>query len=324
MASMDPITRARIAGQSGLLTRAQARASGLTERAIDWRLSSGRWTVLHPGVYLTAPGRDDWEMRAVAALLHAGTGAVLSGRSAGHVWGLVRAEPAPIEVSVPWTRIVRPPSGVVVTRGRHVTDRTHPTEWPHRTNAPHTVWDLAAKRDLDSTVTLAAKAIDLGIATTDALRLALADRPRQRHRAVLTEILAKVDEGAESPAEVRYLRDVERAHGLPRGTVQSPTGDGRRRDVEYEDLGVVVEIDGRLNHDGWQARKRDGRRDRKALASGRLTVRAYWTDLVPDACDLAADVGTILRERGWLGGPSPCRRKDCVIGGPSADVPNAA
>jgi hypothetical protein len=126
---VDPITKARIAGQSGLLTRAQARAAGLTERAIDWRLGSGRWSVIHPGVYLTAPGRDDWEMRAVAALLHAGTGAVLSGRSAGHVWGLVRAEPAAIEVSVPWNRIVRAPAGIVVKRGRHVADRTHPTEW---------------------------------------------------------------------------------------------------------------------------------------------------------------------------------------------------
>ncbi len=310
---MDAITRARIAGQAGLLTRAQARAADLTERAIDWRLSSGRWAVVHPGVYLTTPGRDDWEMRAVAALLHAGKGAVLSGRSAGHVWGVVRGEPAPIEVAVPWTRIVRAPPGVVVTRGRHVTDRTHPTEWPHRLDAPHTVWDLAAGRDLDGTVGLAAKAIDLGITTTDALHLALEDRPRQRHRAVLTEILAHVDRGAESPAEVRYLRDVERGHGLPRGTVQSPTVDGRRRDVEYEELRVVVEIDGRLNHDGWQARKRDGRRDRKTLAAGTVTIRAYWTDLGPDPCDLAADVATILRERGWAGAPTPCRRKECLV-----------
>ena len=171
----------------------------MTERAIDWRLSSGRWAAVHPGVYLTMPGRDDWEMRAVAALLHAGPGAVLSGRSAGHVWGLVRAEPDPIEVSVPWNRIVRPPPGVIITRGRHVLARTHPTEWPHRISAPHTVWDLAAKRDLDGAITLAAKALSLGIAATGDLRLALAERPRQRHHGLFTEILTEVDRGAESP-----------------------------------------------------------------------------------------------------------------------------
>jgi hypothetical protein len=268
-------------------------------------------------VYLTMPGRDDWEMRAVAALLHAGPGAVLSGRSAGHVWGLVRTEPHPIEVSVPWTRIVRPPPGVIVARGRHVLDRTHPSEWPHRICAPHTVWDLAGNRDLDGTIALAAKALSLGIATTDELRLALTERPRQRHRGLFTEILTDVGLGAESPSEVRYLRDVERAHGLPRGRVQSPTSDGGRRDVEYDELRLVIEIDGRLNHDGWQARRRDGRRDRKTLVEGKLTVRAYWTDLVPSPCELAADVGVILQERGWSGTPSRCRRPDCVIRRPA-------
>ena len=200
-----------------------------------------------------------------------------------------------------------------MTRGRYVSDRTHPTEWPHRINAPHTVWDLAAKRDLDGAVMLAAKAIDLGIATTDDLRWALASRPRQRHRGLLTEVLADVEAGAESPTEVRYIRDVERAHDLPKGTVQSPLADGQRRDVECEELRVVVEIDGRLNHDGWKARRRDGRRDRKSLVEGRLTVRAYWTDLVPSPCDLAADVASILQDRGWSSRPRRCRRRDCVI-----------
>ena len=160
---------------------------------------------------------------------------------------------------------------------------------------------------------LAAKAIDLGIATTDDLRWALASRPRQRHRGLLTEVLADVEAGAESPTEVRYIRDVERAHDLPKGTVQSPLADGQRRDVEYEELRVVVEIDGRLNHDGWKARRRDGRRDRKSLVEGRLTVRAYWTDLVPSPCDLAADVASILQDRGWSSRPRRGRRRDYVI-----------
>ena len=95
--TVDAITRARVAGQSGLLTRAQARAAGLTERAIDWRLSSGRWVAVHPGVYLTSPGRDDWEMRAVAALLHAGSGAVLV-RRAGLVSDVDAGEDPPVEL----------------------------------------------------------------------------------------------------------------------------------------------------------------------------------------------------------------------------------
>lgn len=315
---MDPITQARISGQSGLVTRRQALASGLSRKAIEWRLARGRWTVQHPGVYLTTPGRDDWELRAVAALLYAGSGAVLCGRSAGHVWGLVKPEPATIEVAVPARRLVRPQQGLLVVRGRHTVERTHPTEWPHRLDAPHTVWDLSAGQELDRAVALAAKAVDLGITTTERLRATLQDRTRHRHRVVLLEALTDVEAGAESPAEVRYVRDVERAHGLPAGTVQKPTGDGRRRDVEYEELGVIVEVDGRLAHDGWAARQRDGRRDRKALVSGRVTVRCHWTDLVSGPCELAADVAAILEERGWPGEPRPCRRKSCDLRRPGA------
>lgn len=79
---MNAITRARVAGQSGVVTRDQALGGGMTRKAIEWQLRRGHWAALHPGVYLTTPGRDDWEVLAVAALLHAGPGAVLSGRRA--------------------------------------------------------------------------------------------------------------------------------------------------------------------------------------------------------------------------------------------------
>ena len=52
---------------------------------------------------------------------------------------------------------------------------------------------------------------------TTAARLAatLTSMSRLRHRALLLEILGEVASGAYSVLERRYLRDVERAHGLP-------------------------------------------------------------------------------------------------------------
>lgn len=52
---------------------------------------------------------------------------------------------------------------------------------------------------------------------TSAARLATAldAHPRLRQRRLLEEVLADVAVGALSPLERRYLRDVERAHGLP-------------------------------------------------------------------------------------------------------------
>ncbi len=327
---MDAITRARIAGQAGLVTRAQALAAGLSARAIEWRLAQGTWVRIHPGVYLTRPGRDDWEMRAVAGLLHAGPGSALSGRSSGHVWGLVRTEPETIEVVIPAHRKVRPVDRVVIRRSRHLPARVDPAGWPHRVAAGHTVLDLAQGGTFDRAVSLAAKGIGLGIVSADSLLAALAERRGQSHALPLREALTDVGEGSESPAELRYVGDAERAHGLPVGKRQAPipgaglalrppvgrqilaVGVGRR-DVEYEEWDLVVEVDGRLGHDGWRARQRDGRRDRKAAVGGRLTVRCYWPDLVPTACELAQDLAAILTTRGWTGRARACRR-GCPVG----------
>ena len=302
---MDALLRARAAGQAGLVTRAQALDGGLTRKAVEWRLGSGRWAVVHPGVYQTLPGRQDWEASAVAALLHAGAGSALCDTSAGHLWGLVRAAPDPIRVVVPASRRVRGVPGVVVSRGRHAGERVDPVAWPHRTTVEHTVLDLCHHGGADRIVAMAAKAVGLGLTNTARLRATVGERPRQSDRSLLLEILAEVAEGCESPAERRYLRDAERAHGLPQGRSQSPFGRAGRRDREYE-WGVVVEVDGRLGHASWTDVQRDGRRDRSALVAGRLTLRCYWPDLVPSPCDLAGEVAHVLRSRGWAGRPRSC------------------
>ena len=304
--SPDRLLSARIAGQFGLVTRAQALGAGVTRKTVACHLEAERWVVVHPGVYLTTPGRSDWSVRSMAALLWAGRGAVLFGGSAGYAWGLLHAEPDVVHVAVPYPRLVSGRPGVAIKR-RTSASRVDPYAWPHRIASTHTVFDLADGRPLDRAVMLAACALDLRLCTADQLVTALASRKRQTDRRVLLEMLTDVAAGSNSAAELRYLRDVERAHGLPPSRRQAPIGDGRRRDVEHEEFGLVVEIDGRLGHQAWAERQRDGRRDRGAAVTGRLTVRAFWPDLVPTPCGLAGDVAAILSTRGWRGQPSACR-----------------
>ena len=216
----------------------------MTDRAIEWRLGRGWWLRVHPGVYLTTPGRDDWEMRAVAALLLAGPGAALARRSAGHAWGLVVTAPSVLELVIPARRRVRPVAGIEIRRSRHVPDRIHQTAWRHRVAAEHTVFDLAHGAGIDRCISLAAKAVGVGVVTQASLLRALHERHGQSQRRVWAEMLADIGAGAESPAEVRNLWNVERAHGLPVGVRQSPTVDGGRRDVEYQEWELIVEVDG--------------------------------------------------------------------------------
>ena len=316
---MDPVTAAKVRAQFGVITWKQCREAKLTERAVRWRLSSDRWTRLHPGVYLTEPGRNDWEVGAMAALLACGRGAALSHQSAAYAWGLQRGAGDTLRVIVPAGRHIVVPDGVRLTRSRSADERTDEAAWPHRTTVEHTLLDLAQESSLDEAVGRLARACQQGRTTERMLLQALGKRSRQPHRALLVEVLAELGEGAESPAEVRWVRDVEQAHGLPTAVRQQPTGDGGRRDNVYEESRLVVEVDGRLGHEGWDGRRRDGRRDRRAAASGRLTVRVFWDEIVQTPCELALEIGGLLRSRGWLGSPTACRRRGCAVRRPRAD-----
>lgn len=304
---------ALVAGQGGLVTRRQAVAAGMTLKAIRCRVDSGRWVRLRAGVYLTVPGRDDWTTTAVAALLSVGLPSALSGRSAAHAWGLLRSPGAGLEITVPESRNPDPMAGVVVHRRRHALERTHETAWPHRITVEHTVLDLAEGATVDETVALVARSCQQLLTTPRRLEAALGERPSQSGRRLLREILGDVAGGVESSAERRYVRDVERAHGLPVGVRQDPGPGSTVRDNTYRELFVIVEIDGRAGHGGWQAQQRDGRRDRRNAAGAWLTVRGFWPDVCGGQCAFALELEAILRSRGWPGRATPCRRPDCGV-----------
>ncbi|MGH3823228.1 MAG: type IV toxin-antitoxin system AbiEi family antitoxin domain-containing protein [Pseudonocardiaceae bacterium] len=91
--------------QSGVISCAQARTAGLSQDAVDRRVSSGRWERLHPGVYLAADHPYTDEVRIRAAVLWAGKDAVAHGVSAAWWHELGPALPSTVEVTVrpePW------------------------------------------------------------------------------------------------------------------------------------------------------------------------------------------------------------------------------
>src|SRR5438132_14226417 len=78
--------------QRGLLTRPQARGAGFSDRAIQHRTDTGRWGVMHPGVYRIAGSESSWEQALLAAVLAAGEGAIASHRAAALTWGIEAIE----------------------------------------------------------------------------------------------------------------------------------------------------------------------------------------------------------------------------------------
>ena len=90
--------------REGVLTRADALRGGLTRRQIQYRVRSGEWACLHPGVYPVGGREADQRAGTRAAVAWAGPAAVASGLTAAWWWGLRNWAPGAAEVTVPRNR----------------------------------------------------------------------------------------------------------------------------------------------------------------------------------------------------------------------------
>lgn len=294
--------------QLGVLSRAQCLGLGMTSDSIRWMLRSRRWQKLHRGVYATHLGPLDWGARVSAALLYCGDGAVASRHTAARLHGLVDRDPEGIEVMIPANRRVTRTTQLEVVTCAFVASRTAPSGWPSRTTVEDTVLDLAERGDADNAIAWLSKGCQRRRTTTSRLAAALDRRTRHRWRALLVDALRDVADGVESVLEYRYVRRVERPHGLPearRQRVLLTGGQRRRTDNDYEPFGVVVELDGRLGHEG-DGVFRDRTRDNFTTVSGRVTLRFGWADVDAQACEVAHDVAVLLWSRGWPGNLRRC------------------
>ena len=282
--------------------------AGVTPGQIRADVAGGRIRRLLPSTYVAYTGPLSPMTRIWAALVYAGPGAVASHATAAWLWGLRDDLPDVIDVTVPAGRRVSAQPGIRLHTCEHLDDTRHPNTSPPRTRVEPTVLSLVAlARDTEAVVGVLASAVQRR--RTTAARLAEEARSfrRLRHRALVREVLADVSTGSLSNLERHWTRDVERAHGLPRGE-RNPASvvGGRRRydDVRYRRYGVVVELDGRQSHPDELAH-REMWRDNRTAARGKQALRFGWAD-VGRPCEAAVLFASVLRRRGWRGRLRPC------------------
>jgi len=238
------------------------------------------------------------------AVLRAGENAVLSHATAAEIWKLSDEPSASFHVSVPKQSGPLIIPGVVLHYSSRLPSARHPARLPPQTTLEETVLDLAdVSRTAEDAVAWAIKACQRRLSTPDRITAALADRNRARWRRDLTDAVTEVRTGVHSPLELRYLRDVERRHSLPRADRQAVTirrGARQYADVRYTQYGVVVELDGVLAHPA-ETRKYDSRRDNANTLDGFQTLRYGWVPVAYHACAVALEVADLLRKRGWEG-----------------------
>ncbi len=259
---------ARIAGeQHGIITRAQLLAAGLDAHEIAYRRRIARLHLLYRGVYAVGHRPPSPHASAMAAVLACGPGAVLSHRSAGALWGMLRWR-GPIDVTAAGNHTRR---NVRVHRSRtlHPDDVTRHYGIPVTTPA-RTLLDLADVLD-DTSLTRAVNEARLQrqLNLTDLATLLARSPGRATKR-----LRPHIDHGTQptrSHLEDAFLTFVERHH-LPRPEVNQRIA-GYEVDMLWRDQRVIVELDGWDYHDGRTAFERDREKDAALLTEGFPVVR---------------------------------------------------
>ena len=238
--------------QDGVLSRRQARSSGLTEDQWQWRLDAERWQPLLRGVVVTHTGPVTPRQQLWAAVLACGDGACLSGDAALTSLGMPLGELGVLHVAVPEDRVVvsrvLPTSVRVVPRRVRGLDRwRHPARLPPTVRVEAAVLHAAAWASTDRAAEwrIAAAVQQRRVAVAD-LRLALGAVPQLHRRALVSTVLDDVELGAHAASELDFLRFLRRWRLPAPDRLQRPVRLGRLRylDAWWERQRVGAELDG--------------------------------------------------------------------------------
>ena len=207
--------------QAQVVSRSQVLGSGVSRNAVSRRARSGAWQRLQRGTYATFSGVPPREARLWAAVLRAGPGAVLSPRRPPQeLHGLVdkpsRVIPRDCGRQSRSGQYGKIP-GVVVHRSRRVVSQALPPwQLPRTPRRGDRAGPGGRRRRRLMTPTRGCLGRPGGGSPRRGMiKEALAARKRMRWREWLGEALDDVAGGLTFPLELRYVRDVERAHGLP-------------------------------------------------------------------------------------------------------------
>ncbi|MEN3609368.1 hypothetical protein AAH979_07470 [Plantactinospora sp. ZYX-F-223] len=295
--------------QHGVVSRQQAYDCGLTKAQVEHRIRTGRWRPMAGRVFATFSGPPPRQAVLWAALLRAGRGAMLSHHTAAELQGLTDQRLGTVHLIVPGERRIRRVPGVVVHLRTAPEVARHPTRSPPQTRVEETVLDLTQQAtSLDEALGWLVRAVGRRLSPPHRIAGAMRRRAKLRWRAELRAALVDIADGCHSLLELRYLRYVERAHGLPIGirqAVRSRSGGRWYDDVHYPRYRLRVELDGRAAHPA-ERRWRDARRDNAAAVAGETTLRYGWTDTTDNPCAVARQIADVLHRNGWPALPRPC------------------
>ncbi|MCU1676863.1 MAG: hypothetical protein JWM93_1621 [Frankiales bacterium] len=201
-----------------------------------------------------------------------------------------------VHVAVPRERRPRPQGGLVVSRARLAADdiawrRGFPVTTPERT----VVDLLPGCVTVDDALALVARAVQTRATTAEKLKKRIELTRAVKWRGAALDALIDVAAGSHSRLELAFATLLRR-HALPIGRRQARVTVGSRTtfvDMAYGDS-LIIELDGRLGHDGATDIWRDMERDNASAMAGRTVLRFGWADVRRRPCGVASQLGRLL------------------------------
>jgi hypothetical protein len=239
--------------QFAVIHRAQALECGMTRSAVDYRIrDGGPWQVLLPGVYATTTGTVTVDQRAMAALLHAGPGSVITGAAAVRRHRLACAGLNEIDVLAPASTRVQSMGFVRVMRTKRMPNSYYSTRQIRFACLPRAVADAARGMSRLSDVrAVVSEAVQKGRCEIPSLVAELDAGPAagsRRFRLALTEVSDGIRSAAEADLRTIIIKsDLE----TPMYNARLYLPDGTElgiADAWWQRAGVVAEVDSRQYH----------------------------------------------------------------------------
>ncbi len=253
---------------------------------------------------ITYTGPPTRSSRWWCAVLEVGPTAVLAGATALQAAGMRGVDDTAIHVAAPKSARPRHPRGVVVHETRRLLegDAVNSGLPRLRTAVAALFAALWAVSDRQAALYLVAPVQQR---LTEPAELAHAAERVRRHprRSLITAVISDLVTGAESLGELDFAGLCRRA-GLPEPTRQRVVrrpGGRYYLDVEWEQWGVAVEIDGAAHRDA-ETWVEDAWRQNEVVITGRVVLRFPQVTIRVDPDRVMAQTRSALIRRGWRPG----------------------
>jgi very-short-patch-repair endonuclease len=266
--------------QDGVISRRQLLASGASIPRVRHLLARGSIVRLSYGVYLSGGAPLTFRARLWAAVI--ATDGLLTGWTAGFLWGLIDEPGHRIDVLTRHDRRVVPPRDVRLRRWRDHQPPGDTRSGLPTTRRSWTVATLLGQLAPAAATRLADRALQRGWLTREELVERLRRYPNRPGNNQLRRLLALTSDGAAAESERRLHRLLRRA-GITDWVANCPVWIGGELtavvDIAIKAHRIAIEIDGMAYHVDVDRFRGDRSRQNALVMAGWTVLRFTWADL---------------------------------------------